>query len=182
MSSREAIPAGTHRLDRTHSQYAASRENSPSPVHTASSAASCEGTKTHRSRTRLRDWNNSCRDLSECPTVLLSGNTRRKPPVNELWFAGGTAKNEAAEMKKPPRKQRISRRFQAERQGFEPWIPLRGCRFSRPVQSAALPPLQVICAAPVTTDCGNCWQVLAGLAAGQPSKSASPAAESRQRV
>ena len=44
--------------------------------------------------------------------------------------------------KKPPRKTGFSRRFPAERQGFEPWMPLLTCRFSRPVQSAALPPLR----------------------------------------
>jgi plasmid stabilization system protein ParE len=31
---------------------------------------------------------------------------------------------------------------QAERQGFEPWVPLRALRFSRPVRSAALPSLR----------------------------------------
>lgn len=31
----------------------------------------------------------------------------------------------------------------AERQGFEPWVPSRVLRFSRPVQSAALPPLRL---------------------------------------
>lgn len=33
---------------------------------------------------------------------------------------------------------------QAEEGGFEPPVPLRGLRFSRPVQSAALPPLRVL--------------------------------------
>ena len=33
----------------------------------------------------------------------------------------------------------------AERQGFEPWVPLRGLRFSRPVRSAALPSLRSGC-------------------------------------
>ena len=33
----------------------------------------------------------------------------------------------------------------AERQGFEPWVPLRVLRFSRPVRSAALPSLRVEC-------------------------------------
>ena len=33
----------------------------------------------------------------------------------------------------------------AERQGFEPWVPLRVLRFSRPVRSAALPSLRGGC-------------------------------------
>lgn len=33
----------------------------------------------------------------------------------------------------------------AERQGFEPWVPLRVLRFSRPVRSAALPSLRGEC-------------------------------------
>ena len=33
----------------------------------------------------------------------------------------------------------------AERQGFEPWVSLRTLRFSRPVHSAALPPLRELC-------------------------------------
>ena len=32
--------------------------------------------------------------------------------------------------------------FQAERQGFEPWVPLRAHWFSRPAQSATLSPLR----------------------------------------
>ena len=32
--------------------------------------------------------------------------------------------------------------FQAERAGFEPAVPLRRLRFSRPVQSTTLPPLR----------------------------------------
>ena len=34
---------------------------------------------------------------------------------------------------------------EAERQGFEPWVPLRVLRFSRPVQSATLPSLRGGC-------------------------------------
>ena len=45
--------------------------------------------------------------------------------------------------KKNARWQRPASVFKkAERQGFEPWVPLRVLRFSRPVHSAALPSLQ----------------------------------------
>lgn len=36
----------------------------------------------------------------------------------------------------------VSQNVSAEREGFEPSMPLQACRFSRPVQSAALPPLR----------------------------------------
>lgn len=39
----------------------------------------------------------------------------------------------------------MSQTDSAERVGFEPTMPLQACRFSRPVQSAALPPLRDIC-------------------------------------
>jgi len=38
----------------------------------------------------------------------------------------------------------VSQNVSAERVGFEPTRPFRTCRFSRPVQSATLPPLQVL--------------------------------------
>ncbi len=42
---------------------------------------------------------------------------------------------------KTPGKHGVSEGFRAERQGFEPWVGLHLLRFSRPVQSAALPSL-----------------------------------------
>ena len=39
----------------------------------------------------------------------------------------------------------LKRSAEAERQGFEPWVPVRALRFSRPVQSAALPSLRGGC-------------------------------------
>ena len=41
---------------------------------------------------------------------------------------------------------RETRHLMAERQGFEPWRPLRACRFSRPVHSTTLPSLRIYAA------------------------------------
>ena len=56
----------------------------------------------------------------------------------------------------------VSQNVEAERQGFEPWMDLHPCRFSRPVQSAALPPLQVLFTTAVTVNYGDSQRVLAG--------------------
>lgn len=47
-----------------------------------------------------------------------------------------------AKMQETPGNPGVSAEIQAERVGFEPTMDLHPCRFSRPVQSAALPPLR----------------------------------------
>ncbi len=49
----------------------------------------------------------------------------------------------------------------AERVRFELTMPLRTCRFSRPVQSATLPPLRALFISTVTADWDNCCQEMA---------------------
>ncbi len=70
--------------------------------------------------------------------------------------ATDTGNTEVHKRKETPRQPRgfvekhcvLKRSAEAERQGFEPWVPVRALRFSRPVQSAALPSLRGGCYAP----------------------------------
>jgi hypothetical protein len=76
----------------------------------------------------------------------LLGTNRGQNPVSEGHQRSprgpNPAKTTEAGNDENPRKSRVLAQIQAEREGFEPSIPLRGLRFSRPVQSTTLPPLR----------------------------------------
>ena len=57
----------------------------------------------------------------------------------------------------------VSSTVEAERVGFEPTRNLRPCRFSRPVQSATLPPLRRISLQAVTSFYATCREAVVGL-------------------
>lgn len=59
-------------------------------------------------------------------------------------YRSGTLRPRGAGMKWPSRPVWTCSASETERQGFEPWRPLRAYRFSRPAHSAALAPLRIL--------------------------------------
>lgn len=82
--------------------------------------------------------------LMVCMIIPAMGVTAQKADRDKIGTNGANQKNRCSQVARNTRLTNLGS-FQAERMGFEPMVPLRRLRFSRPVQSTALPPLRCAC-------------------------------------
>ena len=79
--------------------------------------------------------------LMVCMIIPAMGVTAQKADRDKIGTNGANQKNRCSQVARNTQLTNLSS-FQAERQGFEPWVPLRAHWFSRPAQSATLSPLR----------------------------------------
>ena len=86
------------------------------------------------------------RNFSDAPTASRMGLGREEPPLHIVCSncaPRGVLASDGYDANALRKAYCVTRsEMKAERQGFEPWVPFRAHRFSRPAQSATLSPLR----------------------------------------